>query len=286
MFRSYSLLQPYHVAVKPHIVAAGVATATTKPAATAAPPQPREENLVGDIAIPAVASTTVSVKDGKQVHNISLPADSTIGDLKQRLKDVCPADSACLMAKGKKLPDDSPLGSIDKLMLLRRPGAGGPAKKLTVTLRCLTTGRVARGVEVCATSPISHILEGVASKALKLPSGQGHELFVEKGKMLLRRDLSLADYATSVSDGTELFVCPGEPSGVGGAAVPFKLPKSLAEVVPKPTAATTPAAASKPAAAAAASPAPSSMLAPPPPSLFAPGAFLDAMTVSACTSGL
>lgn len=282
--RSYTMLPTSfccassHLAVKPHIMAAGGAAAARKPAAAAAPRA--QQSLVGD-------ATTVRVQFGKEQHKISLPTGSTIGDLKQRLKDVCPAHEACLMAKGKKLADDSsPLGSIDKLMLLRRPGAGGSAKKLTVTLRCLTTGRVARGVEVSATSPISHILESVASKALKLPSGHGHELFVEKGKMLLRSDLSLADYATSVSDGTELFVCQSQPSAAGGAAAPFRLPKSLVEVMPpQPTATAAPAApaatSNKPAAGAAAavaSPAPSAAPAAPP--VFAPASFINAMAAS------
>lgn len=166
---------------------------------------------------------------------------ATCADLKRRLASEhgIPIESARLTAKGKTLDDEAAVPSC-KLLLLQKPQhAQARSKTISLTLRCLASGRVAHKVDVPADATTEQ-LTTLAVKALGLSPPRA--IFLEQGQQLMRADLSVADYS-SIHDGTEIFVIPAPghpPATADEAALPLQLPPSILEAPPAMPAATAP----------------------------------------------
>merc|ERR1719171_1344021 len=90
---------------------------------------------------PAPKLATIKVFKGRECFSVEVPEEgTTVGDLKLALAHICPPSEACLMAKGKKLLDDTAplpdgLGDKVKVMLMRCPALAANAnKKLSLTM--------------------------------------------------------------------------------------------------------------------------------------------------------
>uniref|UniRef100_A0A7S2IGD2 Ubiquitin-like domain-containing protein n=1 Tax=Haptolina brevifila TaxID=156173 RepID=A0A7S2IGD2_9EUKA len=151
----------------------------------------------------------INVVHARQTHPINVSATATIADLKSSVAHLVPA--AELIHKGKKLQYDSALlvdmGICDqaRVMLMNRP-----RKKVNITLRCLTSGRIVPNVDVKADEKIDS-LEKTAKKALALPEAATVSLYVNHGKQVLWAGLTLADYA--LPDGAEVFALTVSSAG-------------------------------------------------------------------------
>ena len=125
-------------------------------------------------------------------------------------------ESARLVAKGKTLSDEDSVPDCKMMLFIR-----GGTSTLSLSLRCLVSGRVVHQVQVASSMRVSELAER-ATVALGL---SGHRtLYLEAGKQLMRADLSLSDY--SVTSGTEIFVCPVSRAAeeLGAEAEPKLLP--------------------------------------------------------------
>ena len=125
-------------------------------------------------------------------------------------------ESARLVAKGKTLSDEDSVPDCKMMLFIR-----GGTSTLSLSLRCLVSGRVVHQVKVASSMRVSELAER-ATVALGL---SGHRtLYLEAGKQLMRADLSLSDY--SVTSGTEIFVCPVSRAAeeLGAEAEPKLLP--------------------------------------------------------------
>merc|ERR1719240_1451606 len=100
---------------------------------------------------------------------MTFPEGACVGMLKERIAQVfsVPADEAVIMAKGKKISGDDALklDGIEKVMLMRKPVTAARNKSLSVTLRCINTGRLVRNVDVDARTTTCDDLSKLAVKA-------------------------------------------------------------------------------------------------------------------------
>ena len=157
---------------------------------------------------------TVKVVHGRRLCEVHLEeGTNTVAELKRRVSHLLRPEESQVMARGKRLHDDDTIGEgMDKVMLIRAPGAAAAAaskpKTLKATLRCLASGRIQRDVELPTSVHIATLLEEKIQPALGLPRGVRREIFVARGRQLLRADLTLADYPDVVCCGVELFVAP------------------------------------------------------------------------------
>jgi hypothetical protein len=139
-------------------------------------------------------------------------------------------ESARLVAKGKTLSDEESVPDCKMMLFIR-----GGTSTLSLSLRCLVSGRVVKQVQVASSMRVSELAER-ATVALGL---SGHRaLYLEAGKQLMRPELSLNDY--TVTNGTEIFVCPVSRTAeeLGAEAEPKLLPlpllpPSIKSAVPK-----------------------------------------------------
>jgi len=139
-------------------------------------------------------------------------------------------ESARLVAKGKTLSDEESVPDCKMMLFIR-----GGTSTLSLSLRCLVSGRVVNQVQVASSMRVSELAER-ATVALGL---SGHRaLYLEAGKQLMRPELSLNDY--TVTNGTEIFVCPVSRTAeeLGAEAEPKLLPlpllpPSIKSAVPK-----------------------------------------------------
>lgn len=162
----------------------------------------------------AQATTVIRVQHGRTEHEITLPTDQpTCAALKQAVAHLCPPQQACFLARGKKLSrDDDSLAGVSKVTLLTKPLASLAMEtqaKVKLTLRDFVSERIVRDVDVDLSIPITD-LTALAQKALQVPPALEYMLFVPKGKQMMRSDLKLADYATSINGvgATEIFLAP------------------------------------------------------------------------------
>ena len=179
------------------------------------------------------SSIVVNVHHGRAKHAIEIPISATIAELKAKLAvaSSVPLGEQCLMSRGKCLSDTDAVRGLEKVMMIRRPPkstTSTPPRKRTLNLRCICSGRIVRAVEFAADARISDVLT-TAKKALGIPPQESVALFAETGKMILRPDLALTDYASIFTgdDATQLFVCPDPnrlPTG------PMRMPMGGAEM--------------------------------------------------------
>jgi len=144
------------------------------------------------------------VHRGRDALVCQLDSHSTvIADLRKQLEvqHGVPAQSFRLMARGKVLDDAASVPEA-KIMMLQRPPEMNREHVLRV--RCLVTGRILKGYIASAKMGIGELTRRVAV-ALKLDE-EPRALYVERGKQLLRPDLSLSDYELDTTH--ELYICP------------------------------------------------------------------------------
>lgn len=203
---------------------------------------------------PLLEMQTITVTHGRVSESISLRADASVAELRERVAHLVPVHEALLMSRGKKLSDDAAtVAGLEKVMLLRRPGSGAntasaahkakDGKKVKVTLRCLATGRIVRDVELSTTSSVASLLDSVVRPALGLRPHVRRVIFLPQGKQLLRSDLTLADYPAIV-EGMELFVAPNGPEND-----PSPDDSDCSEATPPPSSQASSSPSSKPGAA-------------------------------------
>ena len=154
----------------------------------------------------------VTVLHGKDRYDLVLQPEATLKHLKAAVasRTGIRKDEQSLVAKGKKLTDDTRIIDLDKVMLIKKaPSPNAKSKKVKLTVRCIRSGRIANDVAVPPNIKIATLLE-IARKTLGLDAADGPLggpicLFERNGKQCLRSDLSLSDYNLA---GSELFVCP------------------------------------------------------------------------------
>ena len=150
----------------------------------------------------------VTVKHSGKRLDLSIEDDAIILDLKNAIHDAVgiPVDQQKLLSSGKQCDDLSALVSVvaPKLQLMLIRSAARPA--LRVTLRDPVRGRCVRHVPAAGLLAIRSLCE-LAVSSLRLTHSQDAAgrwaLYWAEGKMLLREELSVADYA--LPEDAELF---------------------------------------------------------------------------------